>query len=741
MSLLSLLHDARQHIVQYPSEAEDAGTPLRTTVHLLQRMLNSLHGKEEYSASQATGALLGFKAENHLTPGAPLFAPSAVKFAQEALKIQDAPSDTASESSFGSSGLGSDAERDFDALLTKDFQPQHDNSDDEEQEASILSLQRNADPPDCRELLLEPDAPAPPSDVRVEDTVSSAMQAQVNMVTGHKGSIPIRFIDGKYAPVFQHYDFLHKPKGMGLEEMSLYEFVACFQRMQSTERDKERMEQEAESAPAEEAAPKRGRRAVTRFPFTSDHPLHATHHLQLRAQQALPIIVGRIPRFPAKRPSGRVTAAYKRDADRFAAWALTLFHPWDPVTGVPKDLSWNRFCDWVLELQQKDTIVARTRLAFVTNAAHGLRSNHAADAKLRAWRFREATHFDELPVKYQPAAYKAQCSGKGGEPPIFSKASREEAELVVNELANMMGEQSTKDEQTNSMIRRTVDTVKQIFQHVPDTGARLSFRTHASNAVSRSCVPFIAGAAMHHNPNVLDMHDAIKAFTADQADQVHARNCGTDTASSECSSPVSIPDTCSEPEPPKVWSPDQASILQRIQSYITRLRRCFPAPSMKKSPALPTPLRLFVCGGPGTGKSTVISEAARLFQDNQIQIKCGAPTGVAAGSMRIPSATTLHTGWKIPRQGSEEAAVTIERNEPLPFHRKHLDRLREAFTQSIQSGIPFVTFIDEVLPFLCVPPANAHVLPPRSPCSPAFFSATFFSAIRQSNPTWPSHTS
>ena len=247
---------------------------------------------------------------------------------------------------------------------------------------------------------------------------------------------------------------------------------------------------------------------------------------------------------------------------------------------------------------------------------------------------------------------------------------------------------------------------------------------------------------MNHNPSVLDMHDAIKAFTADQADQVHARNCGADTASSERSSPLSMPDTASEPEPPKVWSADQNSILQRIQSYITRLRRCFPAPSPKKIPALPDPLRLFVCGGPGTGKSTVISQAAQLFQENQIQIKCGAPTGVAAGSMRIPSATTLHTGWKIPRQGAEDAAVTSERNEPLPFHRKHHDRLREAFAKSIESQIPFVTFIDEVLPFLFLPPAKAHhVIPCRSPCSRAFFSATFFSAIRQSIPTSPSHTS
>ena len=65
---------------------------------------------------------------------------------------------------------------------------------------------------------------------------------------------------------------------------------------------------------------------------------------------------------------------------------------------------------------------------------------------------------------------------KGGEPPIYSKASREEAELVVNELVSMMAEQCTHDEKTNAMIRSTVDTVKRIFQHLPSTG--LSFLSY-----------------------------------------------------------------------------------------------------------------------------------------------------------------------------------------------------------------------------------------------------------------------
>ena len=228
------------------------------------------------------------------------------------------------------------------------------------------------------------------------------------------------------------------------------------------------------------------------------------------------------------------------------------------------------------------------------------------------------------------------------------------------------------------------------------------------------------------------MSQAIDAFSCDDADKVHAQNCGTDSHSSERSSPVPTPSSVPTSEPPKHWSRDQQSVLGKIQAYITKLRSCFPA-SSRPATRLPDPLRLFVCGGPGTGKSTVISQAAALFQENNIQIKCGAPTGVAAGSMRIPSATTLHTGWKIPRQRNEDASVTSERNEPLPFPRTNLDRLKEAFQTSINSGIPFATFLDEVYPTFSPPIYHTYLPFVRSQCSPAYFSGTFFSEIKQSS--------
>ena len=64
-SLLSLLHNAAKHVKKNPSVAEDSGTPERTTQHFLQRVLNSMCGRQEYSANQAVAALLGIKAEFH----------------------------------------------------------------------------------------------------------------------------------------------------------------------------------------------------------------------------------------------------------------------------------------------------------------------------------------------------------------------------------------------------------------------------------------------------------------------------------------------------------------------------------------------------------------------------------------------------------------------------------------------------------------------------------------------------
>ena len=60
---LSVLLDARQHIKDYPTQAEDAGTSTRTTQHFLQRVLNSTTA--ELAPTQAAAIVLGMPSAAH----------------------------------------------------------------------------------------------------------------------------------------------------------------------------------------------------------------------------------------------------------------------------------------------------------------------------------------------------------------------------------------------------------------------------------------------------------------------------------------------------------------------------------------------------------------------------------------------------------------------------------------------------------------------------------------------------
>ena len=54
-----LVFQAVLHMLHHPSVAEDSGSTRRNTMHLLQRMLNMVHGAEEISSQIAATALLG----------------------------------------------------------------------------------------------------------------------------------------------------------------------------------------------------------------------------------------------------------------------------------------------------------------------------------------------------------------------------------------------------------------------------------------------------------------------------------------------------------------------------------------------------------------------------------------------------------------------------------------------------------------------------------------------------------
>ena len=60
---LSVLIDARNHIEKYRSTADDEGTPPRTSMHFLERVLNS--ARAEIAPTQAAAIVLGLKSSMH----------------------------------------------------------------------------------------------------------------------------------------------------------------------------------------------------------------------------------------------------------------------------------------------------------------------------------------------------------------------------------------------------------------------------------------------------------------------------------------------------------------------------------------------------------------------------------------------------------------------------------------------------------------------------------------------------
>lgn len=114
-----------------------------------------------------------------------------------------------------------------------------------------------------------------------------------------------------------------------------------------------------------------GRRGNLVVEFDPTHPLAATHHQRLRSKFLVPLLAGRPPpAAPGPAPLGdeRAYAKWKEAADKFGAFCLTVFCPWDLETHAPPyPLTFAGLSDWMQELQERDDPLSRCRLQWIKN--------------------------------------------------------------------------------------------------------------------------------------------------------------------------------------------------------------------------------------------------------------------------------------------------------------------------------------------------------------------------------------
>ena len=712
MSLLSILYDAAKHIDKYPSTADDTGTDERDTRHYLQRILNKLCGREEYGANQVVAALIQLPAEFQMHKCSQIYADSAARYVAENNNppVPDPPADDddsesdvsgTSKTDSDSSGSNPQAARtpaphwqretplldllptnlsedeEFGALAAAD-----DDLDSHMQDSPRDSAQQSENDGDLQNEIKAREQQ--PSDAFTEIMDNNQV---------YTGSVQITSFDDQGNPrtSLQHQDYHFRPT-----ECSIYSLFEFGQTMKIVEKGKDKetdsskkgKDKETDTSEKKDTA---GRKPTARFEFKEGHPLRATHECQIMIQHTVPNIVRRIPPYPGPRPS-ILTAPWKSAARLFAYHIMVLYKPWGGPEGVPPSaaLTWKAMHIWLNELRAApaDDIVCRTRLQFVTIAAHGLKISSAPNKVITKYRYRGATRLNEMQEEDKPAA----CSKPNvNEASMKENHSAEEGQLAIKSLLQKAS--SAFDDKTQKMQGEMVDFLSEAFPHVQQMAMPL---TQASSR--QQCLDFVGAAAF--NPDfVKTVHNSIISKSVDTSDvddppasrPAKKKRAVSSRAASKSAAPVSHDDAL----PSFVWSVQQLQIINVFENYCKAVAAWKHLPS-RNAQNLPPPPHMLIQGGPGSGKSAVTRRLTQLAKTYELSSISSAMTAVAA--LNMENASTYHSAYHVTvDRRKKNKKSSRPRNANLqPMSPRQMRIFSSKLKHALEDGTPVITFIDEV---------------------------------------------
>jgi hypothetical protein len=650
-AVLSLMHDAKMHIDAHKSVAADSGTAERNSRHFFTRLLNRISGSCEYSAPQAVAHFLGRKAEYKLHASAFLYADCAIEFVLSMMdELHDPDYMPAHGSSCGSSMSGYSS---FDSAVYSDASSDSTGAShrSESRFPALCDIPDDGhDLPDFRDLTEEQEFGPPDLEDLVEtdaavlddDELDSQCDWRTLLDGGKQendrfaklykrlaaraGSIKlITDKNGHPAVVTQAHDFFFK--NPAFKQYSLYEMVCTVRRQPvKSEKDSEASSssesESADSADSPEGAQEglgspvrqqrgRGRPAFKSVDLQNEHPLYGLAKQACLKLHLVAKIVPKTPPCPGQRPNP-LTPAWKQMARNFAAHMLTVYRPWDSKHGLPQSLTWKGYCDWVKELKSSDSVMSRSRLAFLTLASNNLRFNVLASKLMRHHRAQRATVWHKVAPEDRPRA----CffgDGKNKDPNLPSDATRRQTELAMKDLMHRSCIKSSHDLKRDAMMSGVVATISRLFPTDPT----------ASNGPVRRSDHFPA-------PD----YNILNCFSVAMVEKVHAENKRSDNAKqseqhrSKKRRPdhVPLPQQSSKVPSDIIWSLDQKELIDTVEHYLNQLQDWRNAGSSAKH--LPTAPKILVLGGPGNGKTTALSRIAELYAEYNFPLLSSTMTGM-----------------------------------------------------------------------------------------------------------------
>ena len=368
-------------------------------------------------------------------------------------------------------------------------------------------------------------------------------------------------------------------------------------------------------------------------------------------------------------------------ARKFAEYFLILLKPWSAEeNALPGPLDWNSFTAFVDQLingvdGNGPSLLDSTRLKWLRNMAAGLRVPGPDRTAVQKFRCRAATRWaaeTEANTSFEPEVDRNAH--------LTDDADMVQAEEAIEFMRNLA---HMDDRETEAAVEEAI-YVEATVNHLERVSAALEARPVERFSTSDARRFIILDSSS--GKRVLDalkkrelIEDREEAPMVDDEEEPTI-----DVVSPPADVPAPSP---SSPPASLRLNADQRAIYDQCRKYFIDHAR-----SVRQSQPLPTPFRLFVHGGPGTGKSFLCNMIVEAAQTSGYAVRCIAPTGIAAAN--LPTGRTIHNFLSISFQDWDERNRYLDErfitNEKMTLFRKQHDaaRLRMIIIDEISNMHP-----------------------------------------------------
>jgi hypothetical protein len=661
---LSLLHAADKHNQLYPSIADNTGTNVRNTQYLTTRLLNSISGQVEVGGQVASLSLCGVPSNLYSHDFAFLHIHPAIVYVKSRHAL-DPPSSVARDSVDDLEWI-----RDF-------FDKTSDDS-----------------------LLQD----------HLDDIALNADERQFDLDNNEDGGLLHVAHDGQSVRLIsQHTTYLARPECMS--DVSFYEMcgIFCVRRM-SKGRD--------ENQPA--LAARRPPNAT--FPLDKSHPQAKTHVLAIRSKQCVPLPAGCSP--PRHPGPYRSDAGWLQRADRWAAYIITMFVPWDLKTGAPPiPLTHAALTRWLLVLRDSNRFIDKAVLFWVRNFAQGISVSAQTMRIISNYRNRGAHHWNN---NEQRAFSESRGPPDGAEVESLADSILRE---LLHRYGSILDGRPSVDDRTSELLR---------FLSVLDSSIH-------STTLTPELTPLFVGSqnsARLDQVNVGDIARMCELLRQPNTNEpMEIDDFVRDDHGGGVAATALLPGQQFDNSPAAGLNEQQNEAFICVVNWVNadsayrHDNRHHPAPGG---------LFINIDGAAGTGKSHFVHTLVqRLGGDKYSLVRSCAPTALAAcnlpGGMTVHSliamtitSTLSHTGDTVSRAKKRFAnARVVIIDEISMLNAVHLERIDERCREFCDRQLPFGGLAVVCMgDFFQIPPVGSSLLSGLFQNTPAGRLFQLFRTIR-----------